>query len=67
MTDHYQPTAQQILVAARILDSEMRFHGHLVEYPTYEEMLITDPIGAEEYGDMIARMLYAAHQGGETK
>jgi hypothetical protein len=55
MTQSFTP--EQILAAARVLDRELRGHGHLVQYPTYEEMLANDPIGAEEWGGTIERML----------
>lgn len=57
----WRPSDDQVLAAARILDRELRFHGHLDQGPTYEEMITCDPIGASEWGGMIERMLMAAH------
>lgn len=56
----WRPTEDQILAAARILDRELPS-----PYPTYEEMLTCDPIGASEYGGTIERMLMAAHLAGK--
>ena len=55
----WRPTDDQILAAARILDRESPS-----PYPSYEEMLTSDPIGASEYGGTIERMLMAAHKAG---
>lgn len=55
----WRPTDDQVLAAAQILDRELPS-----PYPTYEEMLTSDPIGASEYGGTIERMLMAAHKAG---
>ncbi|MCK9532496.1 MAG: hypothetical protein M0R77_18445 [Gammaproteobacteria bacterium] len=61
-SQEWRPSDDQILAAARVIDSDLRFYGLLREYPTYEEMLISDPIGASEWGGTIERMLLAAHK-----
>lgn len=58
----WRPTDDQVLAAARILDREFPS-----QYPTYEEMLTSDPIGASEYGGTIERMLMAAHLAGNNE
>lgn len=58
----YIPSDEAVRVAAKILDDDLRFHGLLREFPTYEEMLEDDPIGASEWGGVIERMLVAAHE-----
>jgi hypothetical protein len=58
----YRPSDEAILAASKVIENSLRFHGHFKGLPTYEEMLVSDPIGASEWGGVIERALMAAHE-----
>lgn len=58
MSEATRPTTQEVDATARVLDEEGRFHGWWPPHTKpYDEL---DPIGKDEFGAIVERMLMAA-------